>query len=90
MKETFTGFTGFIGIIAALCTTLSYIPQLLKIIKTKKTDDISLWMYILLTFGLSCWLIYGIILKDIPLISSNIISMAFSTYVLYLKIRNDL
>jgi MtN3 and saliva related transmembrane protein len=41
-----------IGLLAATCTTLSFLPQVIKIVKTKKTSDISLLMYVVLTTGI--------------------------------------
>ena len=75
-----------IGISAAICTTGCYFPQFIKIIKTKKTNDISLGMYIILTIGIFLWLIYGILLKDLPLISANSVTLILTVGVLILKI----
>ena len=60
--NTFT----IIGLIAAACTTLSFLPQAIKVIKTKNTSDLSLTMYLILTTGLLLWLIYGYLINDIP------------------------
>lgn len=80
-------FITILGLIAAVCTTTSLMPQTIKIIKTKHTKDLSLGMYILMVAGVLLWLIYGIILKNLPLIAANGISMVFSSTILYLKIK---
>ena len=80
--------TTFIGLIAAICTTCSFLPQVIKILRSKKTKDVSLLMYAILTTGLFLWLIYGFILKDFPLILANSISLTLSICVLLLKIRH--
>jgi MtN3 and saliva related transmembrane protein len=80
--------TILIGLIAAICTTCSFLPQVIKIWRSKKTKDVSLLMYAILTTGLFLWLIYGVILKDFPLILANSISLTLSTCVLLLKIRH--
>lgn len=77
-----------IGLIAAICTTCSFLPQVIKILRSKKTKDVSLWMYAILTTGLFLWLVYGFIIEDFPLIMANSISLTLSMCVLVLKIRH--
>jgi MtN3 and saliva related transmembrane protein len=81
-------WTTLIGLIAAICTTCSFLPQVIKIVRSKKTKDVSLLMYAILTTGLFLWLIYGFILHDFPLILANSISLTLSACVLLLKIRH--
>ncbi|MEA3500991.1 MAG: SemiSWEET transporter [Candidatus Marinimicrobia bacterium] len=75
-----------IGFMAATATTISTMPQAIKIIKTRHTKDISLEMYIILTTGMLLWFIYGILIKDFPLIIANGISLIFSSTILILKL----
>jgi len=81
-------WTTLIGLIAAICTTSSFLPQVIKILRSKRTKDVSLLMYAILTTGLFLWLVYGFILRDFPLILANTISLALSLCVLLLKIRH--
>lgn len=76
-----------IGLAAATCATVSFIPQALKIIKTKQTKNLSLAMYSIFTTGIFLWLIYGILIKDLPLIIANAITLIFTSTILILKIR---
>lgn len=76
----------YIGFIAAIFTAMSFLPQALKIIKTKDTTSISLSMYILFVLGVISWLIYGIYLGDMAIIIANIITFCFSSIVLYYKV----
>jgi MtN3 and saliva related transmembrane protein len=62
----------------------SNIPQLYKSIKTKKTKDISLFSAIIVFFGLSCYLIYSVIQKDLVYIVSNLIGLCFNTTMIVL------
>ncbi len=75
-----------IGFLAATGTTISLLPQAIKIIKTKHAKDISLGMYLILTTGIFLWLVYGILIKDFPLIVANGISLLFSVTILILKL----
>lgn len=79
-----------VGLLAAILTTSSFIPQALKIIRTRSTRDISLWMYIVLTTGTLCWLIYGILLLQAPLILANTIGFSLTFTILILKIKYEL
>lgn len=78
----------FIGYIAALLTTAAYIPQFIKVFREKNTASLSLGMYIMITSGIACWLIYGIMVKSPSLILANGITLALSAGILYMKIRN--
>lgn len=77
-----------IGIIAATLTTFSFLPQAIKVIKTKDTSSLSLGMYIMFTCGVALWLIYGIRIKDIALIGANFITFIFAFIILMVKIIN--
>jgi len=76
-----------LGLVAAACTSSSFLPQVIKSWKTKKTDDVSLSMFVLLEVGLALWLGYGFLRNDIVIILANIFSLACVTIELYFKIR---
>jgi len=77
-----------IGLLAAVCTTIAFLPQAVKSLKTKQTKDISLPMYIIFTAGVLLWLVYGIIISDIPLILANGITFILAGMILALKIKH--
>ncbi|MBN2348718.1 MAG: SemiSWEET family sugar transporter [Bacteroidales bacterium] len=76
-----------IGLVAASCTTISFLPQAVKIIKTKHTKDLSLGMYILFSAGVLFWLLYGILTKDLPVLLANAITLSLSVVILFFKIK---
>ncbi len=76
-----------VGIIAAVCTTSGFIPQIIRGVRTKKLEDISPIMYILLIIGLSLWLSYGVHLKDMIIIAANAAATAFSVFILILRYK---
>lgn len=78
----------WVGVAAAVLTTISYLPQVIKIWKTKSTEDISLLMFILLCSGIMLWLIYGSVNKLVPVIIGNAVSFSLSFVVLILKIKH--
>ena len=75
------------GLLAAALTTISFLPQVIKIVKTKHTKDISLLMYIIFMAGVLLWLFYGILLKEPPIIIGNGITLILLMIVLLFKIR---
>ncbi len=76
------------GYIAATLTTISFLPQAIKTIKTKNTSGISLAMYSIFTTGVGFWLIYGILLKNPIIITSNAITLVLTAIILGIKIQN--
>jgi MtN3 and saliva related transmembrane protein len=77
-----------LGAAAGFCTTVSYLPQLVRAWRTRSTRDISLPMFSLLVFGITLWLVYGIVIGDGPLIAANAVSLGFTSSILYLKLRH--
>jgi len=76
-----------LGLVAAGFTTFSFLPQSIKAIKTKHTKDLSIQTLIMLLTGIGLWLIYGILILNIPLIAANSISFVIMCLMLYLKIK---
>ena len=77
----------YIGFFAAFCTTIAFLPQALKVWKTKSTKDISLYMFIIFTVGVLSWLIYGISISDLPIILANAVTLILSLFILIYKIK---
>lgn len=76
-----------IGMLAAFCTTFAFIPQVLHSIKTKDLSGISLGMYSIFSFGVACWLVYGIMLNSWPMVIANSITLVLACILLFLKIK---
>jgi len=79
-------WTESIGFIAASLTTASFVPQAWKIIRYKKVKDLSLTMYAMMFAGQGGWLIYGLLIQDLPLIVANIIGCSLTGTILAFKI----
>ena len=78
----------YAGYAAALCTTTAYVPQVLKVWRTRTTKDISLKMFLVLVTGLALWLTYGIHRGETPLIMANSITLVLAGTILYLKLKH--
>jgi len=79
----------WIGSIAAASTTISFLPQLIRVWRRKSAQDISLTMFLLFSFGLACWLIYGFGIGSRPIIAANVVTLTLALAILALKIRYD-
>lgn len=79
--------SNLIGIIAGIITTSALIPQALKIYRTKSAKDISLAMFIFLAVGISLWFVYGILIKELPVIAANFFSLVIISLIIVMKLR---
>lgn len=78
----------FVGLGAAFCTTVAFLPQVIKTWRTRSTKDISLVMFLVFTTGIFLWLVYGVMLRDLPLIAANGTTFVLSAMILYFKLRH--
>ena len=76
-----------IGLVAGTLTSIAAIPQVIKTLKTRHVRDISVWQPLLLAFGLALWMIYGILINDLPLIVANITPLICNVVLTVMKIR---
>ena len=77
--------TELLGLIAGTLTTLAFLPQVIKIWKSRSAHDISLGMFLLFSAGVALWLVYGIRLGAIPIIAANAVTLALSLAILGMK-----
>jgi MtN3 and saliva related transmembrane protein len=75
--------TVYIGIVAGICTAISMLPQLIKIIKEKKAEDISLIMLLILLTGVGGWAWYGVMKEDYPIIVTNSFSFLLNLLIIF-------
>ena len=75
-----------LGLFGASLTTISLLPQLIKTFKTRSTKDISTSMLAFLGAAFFVWLIYGVLIRDIPLIIANSFALAQDIIILSFKI----
>ena len=76
----------FFGYFAAILTTLAFLPQLIKTLKTKKAEDVSLTTLIMFLTGVLSWIIYGYKISSTPILIANIITFILNLLILIFKI----
>jgi MtN3 and saliva related transmembrane protein len=76
-----------IGITAALLTMFGFIPQCVKMWKTKSVRDVSGATLVQFSIGVTLWMLYGIHLKDYIIIGANAVSLSTLLMALGLYIK---
>ena|SRR5579883_2570263 len=89
LRPIHTPWVPFIGYVAGTLTTLSFVPQVVKVARSKCADDLSLGMLIAFFVGVVLWLIYGAIIWSWPVILSNFVTMILVGAVLFLKLKYE-
>ena len=74
------------GYLAAILTTAAFLPQLIKTLKTKKADDVSLTTLIMFIIGVLSWIIYGYTISSKPILIANLITLILNLMILISKI----
>lgn len=83
----FNFLIALVGILATIFAVSSTVPQIIKGIKTKKMDDVSVWLIMALITGLSLWVVYGIAKNDTVIAGGNSVGVSLNVILLLLKIR---
>ena len=76
-----------LGLLAALITTVSLFPQLIRVVKTKSTKDISTSMFTLFCCGVFLWFIYGLLTNHMPIILANFFACIQAVIILVFKVK---
>jgi len=75
-----------IGSVAAMLSTISFLPQAVKIIRSRDTRSISTGMYLVTVAGFVLWTCYGIMQAAWPIIASNGVCLFVSAFILTMKL----
>ncbi len=76
-----------VGLAAGIFTATSLLPQLIKTIREKEAKSLSIGMMLVLITGLSMWVYYGFLKKDVPIIATNIFSVLINLALLFFSIK---
>ena len=76
----------FYGYFAAILTTTAFLPQLIKTLKTKKAEDVSLVTLIMFIAGVVSWIIYGYKISSTPILIANLITLLLNLFILISKL----
>lgn len=76
-----------VGIIAGVLTGISMLPQVIKIAREKKVEDVSIAMIVVLICGICLWIVYGVMRKDLPIIITNLFSLLVNSVLIILRMK---
>ncbi len=80
-------FIQIIGLLAGGCTTIAFVPQVIKTWRSRSARDLSLGMFLIFTSGVILWLVYGLLVGDIPVIAANVVTLLLAGWLLIMKLR---
>ncbi|NEQ20747.1 MAG: hypothetical protein F6K28_16240 [Microcoleus sp. SIO2G3] len=76
-----------LGYVAATLTTIAFLPQVFKTWRSRSAQDVSLVMMITFSIGVFLWLMYGLALQAMPIITANATTLILALLIVILKIR---
>lgn len=76
-----------LGSLASIMVSSSFIPQIIKGYKTKRLDDVSYLLMILISIGMGLWIVYGIEKQDPVIVGANVSTVVLNMALLGLKSR---
>ncbi len=65
----------WLGFVAGTLTTLAFLPQVVKTWRTKSSNDLSIGTLSMICSGVLFWLVYGLLIGDLPIIAANTVTL---------------
>lgn len=78
-----------VGFIAGTLTTIAFVPQVYKTIKTKSAEDVSIFMFLIFSIGVSLWVVFGLKQNQPPIYITNSVVFVLAVIQIILKIKYD-
>lgn len=78
-----------VGSVAAVCTTAAFVPQVVRVHRLKSAAEISLTTFLVFSVGTGTWLIYGLLVRSLPIIFANGITLILALALVSLKLSYD-
>lgn len=78
-----------IGAIAGTLTTISFVPQVIRVFKTRQTRDISMTMMLLFSLGVAMWVAFGYMVDSMPVVWTNAMTLVLALTIVAAKFRFD-
>ena len=81
--------TTYLGYLAGFITVGAFLPQALRILRTRQARDISLGTFTLLMTAGSLWVVYGLLNRDWPVVITNLGMVSLNAVIAGAKIRYE-
>lgn len=79
-----------IGYLASICMICGYLPQAITTIRTRDTDGIAMPTFLAMGAGSIFFALQGILIDNVPLIITNVITAVCAAIIFTIKVRNDI
>lgn len=79
-------YVTFIGLAAGTLTTIAFLPQVIKTWKTQTAKDLSFGTFTILSTGVFLWLVYGLLIGDLPIILANAVTLLLVGALVFFKL----
>lgn len=76
-----------IGSVAALCTTGAFVPQVIRVVRLKHAEEISLATFVAFSAGTFAWLVYGLLINSLPVVVANAATCALSVSIVLVRLK---
>ena len=76
-----------IGFAAAALTTIAFLPQVIRTWKLKNAEHLSLPTFLIFSIGIFLWLVYGILISNLPIIVANSLTFVLGMTILFFKLK---
>ncbi|MEA3457994.1 MAG: SemiSWEET family transporter [Candidatus Thermoplasmatota archaeon] len=73
------------GLIAGAITSMGFVPQLIRGHRTKKLDDVSYYMPMILAVGMTLWFIYGVLIDSLAVMIANMFGVCCCLVLIAMK-----
>lgn len=79
-----------VGAVGTVLLVLGYVPQTVRTIRTRSTDDIATTSFVLLALGSVFFMIQGFLTHNYYLAVANLLTAAMSVVIFSIKVTNDI
>ncbi len=79
--------TEMIGVISGLLSSITFLPQIMRLVRTKSAQDISSGTYLIILISEIGWLLYGILTDSPAIVITTVIACISAVIILLLKLR---
>ena len=76
----------YVGIAGSIFSSVSFLPQVIKLFKTKAAKDLSMMTLLFLILNVSTWFTYGFLINAMPIMITNGIVLAMVLMMVYAKL----
>jgi MtN3 and saliva related transmembrane protein len=78
-----------LGLVAGMISTFAALPQMVKIIRTRRAEDVSLVMFLMAFTGAVMWAAYGFLKPAASIVFWNVVAVVQMGSIIVIKLVTD-